>query len=175
MTATIETERLILRPPDAALDFEAWAVMMADAETMRYIGGSALNRGQAWRTLATMIGHWQMRGYGMFSVIEKATGDWIGRVGPWYPEGWDDYEIGWGLTRAATGKGYATEAAKASMDYAFQELNWPRVIHYIDPENTASQKVAERLGSKYLRTVETVGGVFDGTCDIYGQTLQSIL
>ena len=144
--------------------------MMSDADTMRYIGGAPLNRGQAWRSFATMTGHWAIRGFGMFSLIRKDTGRFIGRAGPWYPEGWDDREIGWGLTKSAEGQGYAIEAARASMDYIFDTLGWPRVIHYIDPENAASRKLAEKLGSKYLKTVETVGGVFDGSCDIFGQS-----
>lgn len=169
MSVILETERLRLRPIDAALDFEGWAEMMSDAETMRYIGGKALSRGQAWRSMATMIGHQVARGYSMFAVVEKSTNQFIGRVGPWYPAGWDDREIGWGLTRKAWGKGYATEAAKVCMDYVFDDLGWENVIHYIDPDNTASMRVAERLGSKRIRMVNNVGGVFEGDCWIYGQ------
>ncbi|PHR57448.1 MAG: GNAT family N-acetyltransferase [Robiginitomaculum sp.] len=165
----LETERLILRPLDADKDFEGWAEMMADAQTMLYIGGKPLNRAQAWRAMATMMGHWDIRGYGMFAVIEKTSRQFIGRIGPWYPEGWEDREVGWGLNRKYWGKGYASEAGRASIDYVFNVLKWEGVIHYIDPGNTGSMAVAERLGSKRLRMVTNVGGVFEGDCYVYGQ------
>lgn len=169
MSILIETDRLILRPIDGEADFEGWAEMMADAKTMKHIGGAPQTRGQAWRSMATMIGHWQVRGYGMFAVEEKESGKFIGRIGPWYPDGWEDREVGWGLNRKYWGKGYATEAGRASIDYVFNVLKWERVIHYIDPGNTGSMAVAERLGSKRLRMVHSVGGVFEGDCYIYGQ------
>lgn len=169
MRTTLETERLILRPLDGNKDFEAWAEMMSDADTMRFIGGAPLNRGQAWRAMVMMIGHAQVRGYSMFALIEKETDKWIGRAGPWFPEMWEAPEIGWGLTRSATGKGYAVEAAKACLDFVFNDLGWDNVIHCIDPENFGSIKVAERIGSKYLRTIDGVGGVFEGEILIYGQ------
>ena len=85
----------------------------------------------------------------MFSIIEKATGNWVGRLGPWRPNGWPGTEIGWGLARSAWGKGYATEGAAAAMDYVVDHLGWTEIIHTILPENTGSIKVAERLGSRY--------------------------
>jgi RimJ/RimL family protein N-acetyltransferase len=119
--------------------------MMADDST-RFIGGPQ-SRAAAWRSFATFAGAWVVQGFSMFSVIEKTTGRWVGRVGPWAPEGWPGAEVGWGLTRAAFGKGYATEAAEASIDWAFDSLGWSDVIHTINPENLSSQAVAERLGS----------------------------
>ena len=141
----LETERLLLRPP-AAGDFPAWADVMADAEVARFIGGLQ-GRHMAWRSFLTMVGAWQVQGFGMFSLIEKASGRWVGRAGPWFPEEWPGTEVGWTLARAAWGKGYATEAATAAMDWAFDTLGWPEVIHSIDPANVASQHVAMRLGS----------------------------
>ena len=141
----LETKRLILRVP-AAEDFEAWAAFAADEETMRHIGG-AQPRSVAWRGLCSVTGAWSIRGWSMFSVIEKATGRWIGRLGPWEPEGWPGREVGWALARDTWGKGYATEGAAAAMDYAFDVLGWAEAIHTIDPANTASHAVARRLGS----------------------------
>jgi RimJ/RimL family protein N-acetyltransferase len=86
----------------------------------------------------------------MFSVLEKSTGRWVGRVGPWRPEGWPGPEIGWGLLRECWGRGYATEAAAATLDWAFDHLGWTHVIHSIDPDNTSSQQLALRLGSRLL-------------------------
>src|SRR3954452_5819646 len=142
---TIETERLILRPPEAQ-DLDGWAELMGDAEAARFIGGVQPRTG-AWRGLATMTGSWALQGFGMFSVVEKESGRWVGRLGPWRPEGWPGSEIGWGLVRSAWGKGYATEGAAAAADWALAALGWQDLIHCIDPDNLASARVAERLGS----------------------------
>lgn len=141
----LETKRLILRAP-AAEDFEAWAEFAADEETMRYIGG-AQARSVAWRSMCAVLGAWSIRGHSMLSVIEKSTGRWIGRMGPWEPEGWPGQEVGWALVRDAWGQGYATESAIAAMDFVVDVLGWDEVIHTIDPANAASQKVAGKLGS----------------------------
>jgi len=145
---TLETERLILRPP-AAEDFEAWAAFAADPEVAHFIGGVQI-RAMAWRSLCQVTGSWTINGFSMFSVIEKATGRWVGRLGPWMPEGWPGTEVGWGLARDAWGKGYAVEGATASIDWAFATLGWTQVVHAIDPVNHRSKAVARRLGSRVL-------------------------
>ena len=108
---TLETERLILRAIDPERDLDAWAAAMADEETVRYIGGKTMNRAESWRNMAMGMGHWDIRGYGFFSVEEKATGRWVGRGGPWFPEGWPEPEIGWLLMDGYERRGYATEGA----------------------------------------------------------------
>jgi RimJ/RimL family protein N-acetyltransferase len=113
-TPVIETTRLILRPPIAE-DYEPWLDFLADAEVQHFLGG-VQPRTVAWRGFCTMAGAWTVFGFAMFSVVEKASGRWIGRLGPWYPEGWPGPEVGWGLARAAWGKGYATEGAAAAID-----------------------------------------------------------
>lgn len=164
----IETERLILRPQRLE-DFDAWAEMVADDEAARFIGG-VQPRSTAWRGFMTMAGSWSMLGYAMFSVIEKASGRWVGRLGPWTPEGWPGTEVGWGLSRSVWGKGYATEGAAAAMDWSFDHLGWTEIIHCIDPDNAASRRVAERLGSRYLR-VGAMPPPYDNLrCDIWGQS-----
>jgi len=165
---TLETDRLILRPP-AAEDFEAWAAFSADEETMRHLGG-VQPRPVAWRFMSAMTGAWTIRGYSMFSVIEKATGRWVGRLGPWRPEGWPGTEVGWGLSRDAWGKGYATEGAAATIDWAFDVLGWTEVIHTIEPGNAGSQAVARRLGSTVLRQVQMPPPFETTVCDVWGQT-----
>jgi RimJ/RimL family protein N-acetyltransferase len=147
----LETARLILRPPRME-DFDAWAKFLEDEETTRYIGGLQ-PRATAWRSFMCMCGAWSMTGVAMFTVIEKSTGLWVGRLGPWNPEGWPEPEVGWGISRAHWGKGYASEGAAAAMDYAFDVLGWTRVIHCIDPQNAASIGVARKLGSRLLRRV----------------------
>ena len=141
----LETPRLILRLP-VRDDFDAWADFMADAEAARFLGG-AQPRAIAFRSFLAMAGSWRILGFSMFSVIEKATGRWVGRLGPWMPEGWPGTEVGWGIAREHWGKGYATEGAAATIDWAFDTLGWTEVIHTIDPANTASQMVAQKLGS----------------------------
>lgn len=165
---TIETGRLILRPPRAE-DFEPMCEMMADEETARFIGG-VMAPAVVWRSLCSLAGAWTIRGYSMFSVIEKSTGDWIGRLGPWQPEGWPGTEIAYGLTRAAHGKGYAAEGVSAAIDYAVDILGWDEVIHCIDPLNTASIRLAERLGARKLREAQAPAPFSEIRWDIYGQT-----
>jgi RimJ/RimL family protein N-acetyltransferase len=142
---TLETNRLVLRPPEAQ-DLDGFAELVACEESARFIGG-AQPRSVAWRNLCVMAGSWATQGFAMFSVIEKESGRWVGRVGPWRPEGWPGTEVGWGLLRSAWGRGYATEAAAAAIDWAFDRLGWSEVIHCIAPENLNSAGVAQRLGS----------------------------
>lgn len=142
---TLETERLILRPPTLE-DFPRWAEFMADPEASRFIGG-VQSKHEVWRSICSIAGMWALHGEGMFSLIEKATGLWVGRIGPLHPYGWPGREVGWSLHPDSLGKGYAVEAATATLDYAFDVLDWPDVIHCIDPENTPSEAVARRLGS----------------------------
>jgi RimJ/RimL family protein N-acetyltransferase len=144
----LETPRLILRPPRLE-DFDAWASFQDDEVATKFVGGTQ-PRAMAWRSFMCMCGAWSMTGVAMFSVIEKATGAWVGRLGPWNPYGWPEPEVGWGIVREHWGKGYASEGAAAAMDYAFEVLGWTRVIHCIDPQNGASQGVARKLGSKFL-------------------------
>lgn len=164
----LETDRLILRCPQAE-DFPAWADFAADDEVQRYIGGVQAAP-VAWRTLCATAGGWMIRGFSMFSVIEKDTGRWIGRVGPLQPEGWPGTEVGWGLVREVWGRGYATEAAQACLDYAFGTLGWDEAIHTIDAANAASQAVAQRLGSRILRRTFLPPPFETSEVDVWGQT-----
>lgn len=142
----IQTERLLLRVPTAD-DLEGWVAFVDDAVAMEHLGGKRLSRHEAWRQLCTMVGSWHVRGFGMFSVIERATGEWVGRIGAWQPEDWPGREVGWGVRSKFAGRGYAHEAAAASMDYVFDDLGWDRVIHSIAPTNVRSAALAQRLGS----------------------------
>jgi RimJ/RimL family protein N-acetyltransferase len=165
---TLETARLILRPT-AREDFEPWAAMMADEETARYIGGLQAPP-QAWRAMMSVAGAWALDGYSMFSVIDKASGRWIGRIGPWQPHGWPGTEVGWSLTRETWGRGLATEAAIATIDWAFETLGWSEVIHTIDPANVGSQQVAKKLGSTLLRQDHLPVPFDDKVIDVWGQS-----
>jgi RimJ/RimL family protein N-acetyltransferase len=143
----IQTQRLVMERPRQE-HFEGWATLSADDETMRSLAREGgLTREAAWRDFAMMVGHWQLRGFGMFAVIERETGELVGRVGPWFPEGWPHLEVGWTLDPRFRGRGYATEAARASVRYAFDELDADHVIHLIADDNDASAAVAERIGA----------------------------
>ncbi|MBS0194816.1 MAG: GNAT family N-acetyltransferase [Proteobacteria bacterium] len=164
----IHTERLLLRLPQRE-DFDAYAEAYGDPDVTRHLGG-VLTRAAAWRKFLQGPGAWAMQGFAMFSVIEKSSGDWIGSVGPWRPEGWPGNEIGWVLHRRGWGHGYATEAATAAADWAFANLHWDDIIHCIDPDNAASQGVARRLGSRILRR-EAMPSPFEHVIvDVWGQS-----
>lgn len=167
---TLETERLILRPPRAE-DFQPMCEMMADEETARFIGG-VMEPAVVWRSLCALAGAWTIRGYSMFSVIEKSTGRWLGRLGPWQPEGWPGTEIAYGLTRAAQGRGYAREGVSAAIDYAIDILGWDEIIHCIDPLNTPSIRLAEKLGAQKLREAQAPAPFSEMRWYIYGQSAQ---
>ncbi len=146
MTAPVLlTERLLLRrlgPEDA----EAWYAFHADSVTMRHLGG-VQSRSVAWRGLCAMAGAWSIRGFSMFAVTLRDTGEWIGRVGPWQPEDWPGTEIGWGLASHFAGRGFAREAATATIDYAVDVLGWTDIIHTIAPDNVESIALAQWLES----------------------------
>lgn len=153
------TERLRLRAFREG-DLDAVAAMCADPEVMRYLGdGRTLEREDAWRQMAMLVGHWDLRGFGMWAVEERASGAYVGRVGLHYPEGWPGREVGWVIARAHWGKGYATEAARAAIDHALGTLGWPQTISLIYRDNARSIRVAERLGAR-----------LDGQATIRGHT-----
>ncbi|MCF4966706.1 GNAT family N-acetyltransferase [Nostoc sp. CMAA1605] len=154
----LATPRLILRAFKQQ-DFDAYADMCGDSEVMRYIGyGKPLSREESWRNLAMMLGHWQLRGYGMWAVEEKSSGEMIGRIGYWQPEDWPGLEIGWSLRRQFWGLGYATEGAKAAMAYGFENWGITQLISLIRPENQASRRVAEKIGEKLQSSITLLGG-----------------
>ena len=163
----IETERLILRPPQAG-DFAGWTTFFADPEATRHLGGP---RGEplAWRHFLMMVGAWNIQGASCFSLIDKRSGKWLGWSGPWHPVGWPGREVGWSLVREAWGQGYATEAATAAVDWVFRETDWDEVVHLITPDNLASQAVARRLGSSILRRIEMPEPFSGEVVDVWGQ------
>jgi RimJ/RimL family protein N-acetyltransferase len=154
---TLSTQRLTLRGFTAA-DLDALAPIYADPEVSRYLGdGTPADRAATWRALAGMLGHWQLRGYGMWALIEQATGRLIGRAGLYNPEGWPGLEAGWLLARDRWGRGFATEAGRAVLTYGFTHLSADHVISLIHPANTASIRVAERLGERLERELDLKG------------------
>ena len=142
---TLQTERLTLRAP-AAADIEPLAAFYA-SDRSSFVGGP-LSRDLAWRQLATEIGHWPLKGYGRWMVDLTETGETIGMVGLWNPEGWPEAECGWDLMNGHEGRGYATEAALAARAYAYDVLGWTTLISLVAPGNEGSARVATRLGAR---------------------------
>jgi len=154
----LETERLRLRELRDG-DLDEYAAMMADPEVVRYLGDARTQtREEAWRSIAMLVGHWHLRGYGMWAVTGRDRDRMIGRVGFFYPEGWPGFEIGWTFGRDAWGKGYATEAARRVLAYGFEEMGRKEIISVIHPDNKASIRVAEKIGERFARK-EVVRGI----------------
>ena len=164
----LETERLLLRQPQLA-DLDRWAEMMADEESARFVGG-VQELPIVWRNMMTQAGAWALTGVAMFSVVNKQTGMWIGRVGPWQPLGWPGTEVGWGLHRDSWGQGFAHEAATAAMDYAFDVLGWTDIVHCINPDNMPSARLALRLGSRNRGSTRLPAPYQYDEIDLWGQT-----
>lgn len=154
---TLNTSRLRLVVPEAR-HYEDFLALHADPYTMRYVGeGMPLDRVEAWLQLAMLIGHWQMRGYGVW-MVEDLQGRFVGRVGLFQPDDWDEPELNWMIAPVMRKQGLAAEAARAALDYAFGTLGLASVNSMIRPGNEASRKVALKLGAVPAETVAFLGG-----------------
>ncbi|SMX45600.1 GNAT family N-acetyltransferase [Actibacterium lipolyticum] len=147
----LETERLTLRGPEAA-DFEPFASFYEDARSGGF--GGPLSRDKAWRSFATNIGHWALHGYGLWTVVDTASGQPCGVCGLWNPEGWPEPEIAWAIYEAFEGKGIAYEAALRVREHAYTTLGWTTVTSNIIPGNARSVALAERMGATFERAYE---------------------
>ncbi len=142
------TERLLLRGP-AADDFPAYQSFYADAEASAAYGGP-FTTGQAWRKLALDIGHWQLRGFGMWSVVVRATNEMIGGCGLFWPEGWPRSELTWWIIPGARRNGFALEASRAAIAFGYDHLGWPVVETHMNDENEAARELARKLGGRVI-------------------------
>jgi len=161
MVPTLETERLKMRAWRQS-DFEPFAEYYADPETAAFVGGTC-DRDIAWRRMAAFAGHWLLRGFGFWALEEKKSGQFVGYAGLWFPEGWPEPEVGWGLLKSAQGNGFATEASLRARQYGYSEAGFKTLISFIDLRNKASCALAERMGAKYERTATLFGseaGIF---------------
>ncbi|CAN5380691.1 GNAT family N-acetyltransferase [soil metagenome] len=156
MPVELETERLRLCQWRED-HFEPLALFCADEDLCRYIGGTC-DRHEAWREMAKFAGHFALRGFGMWALEEKSSGRFAGYAGLYFPTGWPEHEIGWGLLKEYHGRGYASEAALRARNYAYAELGWTTAVSYTHPDNKASQRVAERVGAKYEKTITLMPG-----------------
>ncbi|MEL7150419.1 MAG: GNAT family N-acetyltransferase [Pseudomonadota bacterium] len=164
MTMSLQTERLVLRRPNG--DDAAAIMAFYNTERSQFTGGN-LGRFNAWKQTAAMLGHWEVAGFGLWAVTARGSDDILGLVGPFYPDGWPETEIGWVMFDGAEGKGYAFEAAKAALSDARARLGWRDIVHYIAPENTRSITLAERLGA--ARDAEAATPKPDDPCLVYRQ------
>lgn len=153
----LNTERLRL-VAFAERHFDAYAQMLADPGSTRWINdGQALDRMNAWRSMAMLLGHWSLRGYGMWALERSRDDAFLGRVGLMHPEGWPDVELGWMLRPEHRHHGYATEAANAALGFAWQHLRLPRVISLVRHGNDASLAVVRRLGGELVDDTDFLG------------------
>lgn len=153
LPAEARTDRLLLRQWRDG-DLDGFACMAADPEYARYSSSGAIeDRAGAWRQMAICAGHWALRGFGHWAVERIDTGEFVGRVGPWFPEGWPALELGWGIEPRHRGNGYATEAARAALHHTWA-MAPERVISVIHEENAASIAVTKKLGGALVGTYE---------------------
>lgn len=143
---TIRTGRLVLRAP-AAEDLPAWTAFLASKRTA-HVGGMK-NEAEAFVDFAALIGHWTLRGYGRWMVVNPDNDELLGSVGLFYPVGWPEPEIAWTTFEAAEGKGYAFEAAMAARDFAYGNLGFNTLVSCIAPGNDRSIALAERMGAAF--------------------------
>jgi ribosomal-protein-alanine N-acetyltransferase len=145
---TIETERLRLRDWRAE-DREPFAALNADPDVTRFLS-RPLTRDESDAMVDRIVARWQERGYGLWAVERRADGAFLGFTGL----SWQDFpapftpaiEIGWRLARFAWGNGYATEAARTSLEFGFDTLGLDEIVSFTTVANTPSRRVMERIG-----------------------------
>ena len=149
----LETDRLILRGPDPD-DYPNFKATFSSYRS-RFMGGP-LNAYESWMLYAAEIGHWEIRGFGMWMVHLKTTDDTVGMAGGWFPAKWPEREIAWIIWPDQGGHGYALEATHRVRQYFYDQCGWDSAVSYIDPKNLDSIRLAERLGAKKDPTAASV-------------------
>ena len=151
---TLTTERLVLRGYRED-DVPALAAIHGDPQVMRFLGATGEPKSSladAWDHIATHLGHWALKGCGKWAAVEKSSGLLVGRIGYFdAPYEWPGLELGWTLSPTVWGKGYATEGARAALNWGFETLATNEIISAIRPGNDPSIRVAERLGERHVR------------------------
>lgn len=151
---TVTSNELILRGYLES-DFERFAEFAA-SERSCYVGGP-VGRVDSWRSYMAAIGHWTLRGYGMWIVEHRETGEVAGRVGMILNDGWHEPELGWHIYNGFEGKSIAYNASLLARDYSAKHFGLDRVMSYIDPQNQRSMRLATRLGAAFEKDVEVRG------------------
>lgn len=148
----LSTDRLIFRQWKEE-DYPAFSEFYSDETNTRFVGGQKQPE-EAWRLMATYIGHYELKGFSYLAIDEKDSGKLIGTVGLWNSAPWPEPELGYWLLPDAQGKGFGVEAGLTVRDYALNALKFGSLVSYIDPANEASKKLALRLGARYDSTIE---------------------
>ena len=142
----LHTERLLMRG-FGNQDLDELAAISADPEVTKWVGDeNGLSREDSWRRMAYWVGHWELRGFGQWAMIDRESGRLVGRTGLLRPENWPGLEVGWLVGHEFWGRGLATEAGRATLDWAREELGAGHVISCIEDRNERSARVAEKLG-----------------------------
>jgi RimJ/RimL family protein N-acetyltransferase len=155
MITSLDSPRLHFRQFRES-DFPAFLAFHQDPLTVSVYG--AFSSADAWRRMAAGLGHWQLRGYGPYALEHKDTGEYVGACGLWFPEGWADIEVGYGIAPKFRQQGFASEALRRVREHGFNNHGFKKLVSYIQPSNTASQAVAR-----------SVGAVADGEFDMAGK------
>jgi RimJ/RimL family protein N-acetyltransferase len=153
----LRTERLRLRGWTER-DVDALDAITTDERVAPWIGLSpGSDPPGTWRAVAAMLGHWVLRGYGLWAVEDATEGTLFGRAGLYQPRGWPGLEVGWTIAADAWGNGYATEAGAAALEWGFTALAVDEIVSMTLPDNVRSRRVMEKLGLSYLRDHEHAG------------------
>lgn len=151
----LETQRLRLSKPEPE-DYPDFKATFTSYRA-RFMGGP-LNTYETWMLYAAEIGHWEIRGFGMWMIHLKDTGETVGMAGGWAPAQWPEREIAWIIWPDKAGKGYALEATNRVRQYFYDQQGWETAVSYLDPKNLDSIRLAERLGAVRDREAATVDG-----------------
>ena len=151
----LSTERLTLRPHDLA-DYPAFRAFWMSPRAC-HIGGPLQHEHEVWRQFSAERGHWALRGFGLWTLVSRVTGDVMGWVGLQQPPHYDAPELAWHLTAEAEGTGLAAEAAQAALAHGRQILGLGRVISYVATANTRSMQLAQRLGAVITERGQSFG------------------
>jgi RimJ/RimL family protein N-acetyltransferase len=167
----LETERLTMRG-FGDVDLDELAAITADSEVTRWVGDdNGLTREETWRRMAYWVGHWELRGFGQWALIERETGRLVGRAGLLRPEAWPGIEVGWLVGREHWGRGFAPEAGRASIEWGREELGLKHIISLIEDDNHRSARVAEKLGMSVEGRTRIVDGRYE--VRIFGRDLET--
>ncbi|MFV0514082.1 MAG: GNAT family N-acetyltransferase [Jhaorihella sp.] len=151
----LETRRLVLRGPEPE-DYPNFKATFTSYRA-RFMGGP-LNPYEAWMLYAAEIGHWHIRGYGMWMIHDRKTDETYGMAGGWKPAMWPEAELAWVIWPEVAGRGIALEATHAARKYFYRHGGWEGAVSYIDPKNLDSIRLAERLGAIKDNSAQTIDG-----------------
>ncbi len=156
---SIASARLVLDIPRE----EDWVPLhgyYSDPESVRYTFQQPLAGEETRRVVASLVRHWQRRGYGPYVLRDNGSGTVVGLVGLWFPKAWPETEIKWAVLRGAWGKGYASEAVRAVQAMAARHLPNLQPISLIHAENARSIQLAQAVGAALEKEIDFRGGVF---------------